>query len=68
MKRRLSVAISCLGNPSALFFDEPTAGMDPKQRRQVWNLIKELKQSRTVILTTHSMEEAECLSDKIAII
>ncbi|KRX02291.1 P-loop containing nucleoside triphosphate hydrolase [Pseudocohnilembus persalinus] len=68
MKRRVSLAISALGNPKVIFMDEPTTGMDPKTRRKVWQLIKELKTDRAIILTTHAMEEAEALSDRIAII
>jgi len=68
MKRRLTVAISCIGDPKIVFMDEPTTGMDPVSRRQVWNLIQELKSKRYVILTTHSMEEADVLGDRIAVI
>ena len=48
--------------------DEPTTGMDPKTRRNVWQMIKDLKKNRSVILTTHAMEEAEVLADRIAVI
>ena len=48
--------------------DEPTTGMDPKTRRGVWQMIKDLKKNRCVILTTHAMEEAEILADRIAVI
>lgn len=48
--------------------DEPTTGMDPKTRRGVWQMIKDLKKNRSVILTTHAMEEAEILADRIAVI
>lgn len=68
MKRRLSIAISGLGNPKIIIMDEPTTGLDPVSRRKVWELIQKLKKDRVVILTTHSMEEADILSDKIAII
>ena len=68
MKRRLSVAIGCIGNPPILILDEPTTGMDPLNRNQIWDLIHELKKGRTIILTTHLMEEAEVLSDRIAIL
>lgn len=67
MKRRLSMAISSLGDPRVLFLDEPTTGMDPKSRRHVWKLIQEMKKNRVVILTTHAMEEADVLSDRIAV-
>ena len=68
MKRRLSMAICTMGNPRIIFLDEPTTGMDPNSRRQVWELIKKIKQNRVVILTTHAMEEADVLSDRIAVI
>lgn len=67
MKRRLSVAMSMIGNPEIVFLDECTTGLDPKARRDVWVMIQKLKKDRLVILTTHSMEEADALSDKIAI-
>jgi ABC-type multidrug transport system ATPase subunit len=67
MKRRLSVIISSVGNPSVIFMDEPTTGMDPITRREVWKLIQKLKKDRVIILTTHSMEEAELLSDRVAV-
>ena len=68
MKRRLSVAIAAIGNPKVIFMDEPTTGMDPVSRRKVWDLILEMKKDRSVLLTTHSMEEADFLSDRICII
>lgn len=63
MKRRLTVAIACIGDPEIVFMDEPTTGMDPVSRQNVWKLIQKLKKNRIVILTTHSMEEADILSD-----
>ena len=68
MKRRLSVAISSIGNPKIMFMDEPTTGMDPVSRRDVWALIQRLKRNRVMVLTTHAMEEADILSDRIAVI
>jgi len=68
MKRRLSVAISGIGDPRIIIMDEPTTGLDPVSRRKVWELIQKIKKDRVVILTTHSMEEADVLSDNIAII
>lgn len=68
MKRRLSVAIACIGNPKLLIMDEPTSGMDPISRREVWDLVLKMKQRRTIILTSHDMDEAEYLSDRLAII
>jgi ABC-type multidrug transport system ATPase subunit len=67
MKRRLSVACALLGDPRLVFLDEPTTGMDPVSRRQVWDIIERAKKDRAVVLTTHSMEEADILGDRIAI-
>jgi ABC-type multidrug transport system ATPase subunit len=67
MKRRLSVAIALIGDPKLVFLDEPTTGMDPITRRHVWDIIEEAKKGRAIVLTTHSMEEADILSDRIAI-
>ena len=68
MKRRLSVAIASIGNPRIIFLDEPTTGMDPVSRRDVWTLVQKLKKDKVVILTTHAMEEADILSDRIAVV
>lgn len=68
MKRRLSVAMASIGNPRIIFLDEPTTGMDPVSRRDVWNLVQKLKKDKVVILTTHAMEEADILSDRIAVV
>ncbi|KMZ69207.1 ABC transporter A family member 2 [Zostera marina] len=67
MRRRLSVAIALIGDPKLVFLDEPTTGMDPITRRHVWDIIEEAKKNRAIILTTHSMEEADILGDRIAI-
>lgn len=67
MKRRLSVAIALIGDPKLVVLDEPTTGMDPITRRHVWDIIEEAKKGRAIILTTHSMEEADILGDRIAI-
>ena len=64
MKRRLSLAISLLGDPTIVFLDEPTTGLDPISRRYVWDVIDRMKQARAIILTTHSMEEADILGDR----
>ncbi|MDO5556297.1 MAG: ABC transporter A family member [Clostridia bacterium] len=66
-QRRLSIAISLINNPEILFLDEPTLGLDVIARRELWNIIKQLKGKITIILTTHYMEEAEKLSDRIGI-
>jgi len=67
MKRRLSVAIATIGGPSIIFMDEPSTGMDPVNRRQMWELIRDLRHEASIILTTHSMEEAQNLADRITI-
>jgi len=67
-KRKLSVAMALLGNPSVVFLDEPSAGMDPEARKKMWNVIGNIKKrNAAIVLTTHSMEEAESLCDRIAI-
>ncbi len=69
MKRRLSLALALIHDPSVIFLDEPTVAMDPQSRRAVWDFIRFQKnQGKTVILTTHSMEEAEELCDRVGII
>jgi ABC-2 type transport system ATP-binding protein len=68
-KQRLAVACALVGDPDLLFLDEPTTGLDPQSRRQLWEIIRGYRQSgRTVLLTTHYMEEAEKLCDRVAII
>ena len=59
MKRRLSIALAGIGGPKVLFMDEPTTGIDPLNRRRIWNLIRDLKEDRVVVLTTHLMQEAD---------
>lgn len=66
-QRRLSIAMALISEPEILFLDEPTLGLDVIVRSELWNIIRELKGKTTVILTTHYMEEAEVLSDKILI-
>ena len=67
-KQRLALACALVGDPDLLFLDEPTTGLDPQARRQLWDLIDEFKRAgRTILLTTHYMEEAERLSDRVAI-
>lgn len=69
MKRRLNVLMAVIHEPELIFFDEPTAGLDPQSRRVVWDFIKEFQEREsTIILTTHNMEEANDLSDELLII
>jgi ABC-2 type transport system ATP-binding protein len=68
-QRRLDVAIALAGDPDLLFLDEPTTGFDPSARREVWEVIKNLRSlGKTVVLTTHFMDEAQYLADRLAII
>lgn len=69
MKRRIDIAMSLVGNPKIIFLDEPTTGLDPEARLEVWKIVKELSAAgTTVFLTTQYLEEAEQLADKIAIL
>jgi len=68
-KQRLAVACAVVGDPKLLFLDEPTTGLDPQSRRQLWDLIETFRsEGRTVVLTTHYMDEAERLCDRVAIV
>ncbi len=68
-KQRLALACAIVGDPDLLFLDEPTTGLDPQSRRQLWDLITDFKAlGRTIILTTHYMDEAEMLCDRVAIV
>ena len=68
-KQRLALAMSLVNNPQVVFLDEPTAGLDPQVRREIYDIIEELKsEKKTVLLTTHYIEEAERLCDRVAII
>jgi ABC-2 type transport system ATP-binding protein len=67
-KQRLALACAIVGDPELLFLDEPTTGLDPQSRRQMWELVEDFKSTgRTIVLTTHYMEEAERLCDRVAI-
>jgi ABC-2 type transport system ATP-binding protein len=68
-KQRFSIATTLINKPKIIFLDEPTTGLDPQARRNLWDLIKEIRQQgTTVIITTHYMDEAEVLCDRVAII
>jgi ABC-2 type transport system ATP-binding protein len=69
LKQRLGIAIALVSDPEIVFLDEPTTGLDPHARRQIWEVLKGLKgRGKTIFLTTHYMEEAEVLADTVAII
>jgi len=66
-QRRVSIAMALIGEPELLFLDEPTLGLDVIARHELWEVIRSLKGKATIILTTHYMEEAEALSDRIGV-
>ncbi|UYV74723.1 ABCA3 [Cordylochernes scorpioides] len=68
MRRKLSLGIALIGGSKVLILDEPTAGLDIEARRSFWDLVMEIRQGRTVLLTTHYMEEADALSDRLAVL
>ena len=68
MKRRVSVAISLVSDPKIIYLDEPSTGLDPENRRQLWDILAKLKGKKAIVLTTHSMEEADVLCNRIAIV
>ena len=68
MRRRTSIALACLGNPKIVLLDEPSAGVDIVNRQIVWKTLVELKKGRTIIMSTHFMEEAEILGDRVAVL
>jgi ABC-type multidrug transport system ATPase subunit len=67
-KRKLQLMIALLGRQKIILLDEPTSGMDPQSRRETWEIIRHAKTDSIVILTTHYMDEAEALADRVAII
>lgn len=67
MRRRLSLAVSMIGDPAVVFADEPTSGLDPAAKRFMWSLIESFKEGRCLVLTTHSMEEADTICSRIGI-
>ncbi len=68
MKRRLSIAMALVSDPQVLFLDEPTLGLDPQSRRAIWEHIEALKGRKTILLTTHYLEEADAMADRVAVI
>nr|QNH67926.1 ATP-binding cassette transporter subfamily A member 5 X3 [Brachionus plicatilis] len=67
-KRKLGIAIALIGDPKILILDEPTSGMDPNSRRDIWSLLQSLRQDRIILLSTHFMDEADILADRKAVI
>ena len=67
-KRRLTLGMSMVGKPRIVFLDEPTTGLDPESRREVWKTVKKMQETMTILVTTHSMEEADVLCSRIGII
>lgn len=68
LQRRLSIAMALITRPEILFLDEPTLGLDVRARRDLWNLVEKLKGDMTIVLTTHYLEEAQALADRIGIL
>lgn len=68
MKRKLSILLAFIGNSNTVILDEPTSGVDPYARKQIWDFLSQQKPGRTIMLSTHHMDEAEVLGDRLAII
>jgi ABC-type multidrug transport system ATPase subunit len=68
MQRRLCIALACIGEPRVLVLDEPSTGLDVGSRQRLWETLRELRRGRVLLLTTHSMEEADALADRVALI
>ena len=68
MKRKLSILLAFVGNSRTVILDEPTSGVDPYARKQIWEFLSKQRSDRTIMLSTHHMDEAEALGDRIAII
>lgn len=68
MKRRLSIILSTIGKSKIIFLDEPTTGLDPVNKRKIWKLVNQIKNNRAILLTTHSMDEADFLADRIGVL
>ena len=68
MKRRVSVAIALVADPKLIFLDEPSTGLDPENRRQLWDILTQCKGKKAIVITTHSMEEADVLCSRIGIV
>ncbi|XP_077605157.1 phospholipid-transporting ATPase ABCA7-like, partial [Crocuta crocuta] len=68
MQRKLSVAIAFVGGSQVVILDEPTAGVDPASRRSIWELLLKYREGRTLILSTHHLDEAELLGDRVAVV
>jgi ABC-type multidrug transport system ATPase subunit len=68
MKRRVSIAIALVSDPKIIFLDEPSTGLDPENRRSLWSILSALRGKKAVVVTTHSMEEADVLCTRIGIV
>lgn len=67
MKRKLQLGMALIGGSKLIFLDEPSSGLDTTARREMWDMLKRYREGRIIVLTTHYMEEADCLGDRIGI-